>query len=106
MTDNRRPGSLLARIRAKLAAPAAAAELVAEPEPDAAPEPPRRAHLFGSQFRVRMSFDELMGTRGYLGEQGPAERRRLVPSSDGQRQRDAAARRAGYLPGEVMWPSE
>lgn len=86
------------------------AETVAETvdaEPDAAPDPPHREHMFGSQYRVRMSFDELMGTRGYLGEQVLAQRRRrLVASTDAQRQRDAATRRAGYLPGEVLWPSE
>jgi hypothetical protein len=97
MTASRPP--ILARIRDKLTA--LAAESVAAPEPEAAP--PVRQHLFGSQYRVRMSFEELMCTRGYTGEE---MRRRFVTSSDIERQRDAATRRAGYRPGEVAWPSE
>jgi hypothetical protein len=100
MTASRPP--ILARIRDKLAALAAAAESVAEPEA----APPVRQHLFGSQCRVRMSFDDLMRTRGHTGEQMLAQRRRLVASSDTERQRDAATARAGYRPGEVVWPSE
>lgn len=108
MTDNRRR-SLLARIRDKLAAsePAPAARPVTEAvraEPAAEPEP-RRTHLFGSQYRVRMSFEELMAARGYA---GPAAlfRNRLTPATDAERQSDAALRRGGYTPGEVLWPSD
>jgi hypothetical protein len=62
---------LLVRIRDKLAEPAPAAEPVAEPafavEAVTEPEPPRRIHMFGSQYWVRMSFEELMARRGYTG---------------------------------------
>lgn len=108
MTDTpSRNGGLLARIRHKLAEPAA--ELTAPPEPAAAPvpEPPRREHLYGSTYRVRMSFAELMRTRGHLGEQVLlAQRRSLASPTDAERQRQAATERAGYVPGEVMWPTE
>lgn len=102
-SSHHRSGGVLARIRAKLAGIAAEpnTETVTEP----APEPPRREHLFGSQYRVRMSFDELMATRGYTGQQVQM-RRRLVAPSDDERQRRAATRRAGYRPGEVLWPSD
>lgn len=115
---HRRRRSVAARIRKALAAALAdqprdaeataadPATAEAEPVTEAAPELPRREHLFGSQYTVRMTFDELMATRGYTGEQVLQQRRRLVAPSDGQRQRDAATRRAGYVPGEVLWPSE
>jgi hypothetical protein len=113
MTDNRRLRRFLDRLRDRTdvaapeaeAAPEPVADAVsaAEPVAEVAPEPPRREHLFGSQYRVRMSFADVMATRGYTGEQ---VLRRLAAPSDSQRQRDAAARRAGYKPGEVMWPSE
>lgn len=96
MTDSRLGRSLLARIRASLAEP--------EPATEPAPEPPRREHLYGSTYRVRMSFEELMATRGYIGQQ--ALRRRLVSPNDTERQRDVASQRAGHVPGEVLWPSE
>lgn len=112
---HRRRRSVAARIRKALAAAltdqpgdattTAAVPAETEPVTEAAPEPPRREHLFGSQYTVRMTFDELMATRGYTGEQ-VLQRRRLVAPGDGQRQRDAATRRAGYVPGEVLWPSE
>jgi phage terminase small subunit len=100
MTDNRRR-SLLGRIRDKLAAPgpALAAEPVAEPEP------PRRTHLFASQYRVHMSFEELMTARGYIG-QAALYRNRLVPATDAHRQSDAELRRGGSTLGEVLWPSD
>jgi hypothetical protein len=100
MTDNRRR-SLLARIREQLAAPepALAAEPVAEPGL------PRRTHLFGSQYRVRMSFEELMATRGYS-EQAALYRNRLASASDAHQQSNAELRRGGYTPGEVLWPSD
>lgn len=106
MRLTRRPRHLVARARAKIAAASETAAPAAEPVTEPAPEPPRREHLFGSQYRVRMSFDELMATRGYTGEQVLQLRRRLVAPSEGQRQRDAATRRAGYTPGEVLWPSD
>jgi hypothetical protein len=111
MVDNRRRRLLLARIRDKLDAfePAPATEPVTEPtraaKPATEPEPPRRIHLFGSQYRVRMSFEELMAARGYV---GPAAlyRSRLMPATYAQRQSDAALRHGGYTPGEVLWPSQ
>lgn len=113
MTDERYRRSLLVRIRAKLAAPepvngasvAAGPALDQAPERDAVLEPPRRQHLYGSTYRVRMSFDELMTERGRTGTAG-LYRRSLVPPSDTQRQRDAATLLAGYMPGEVLWPSD
>ncbi|MGB5111218.1 MAG: hypothetical protein WBO08_06200 [Mycobacterium sp.] len=100
---------LLARLRNR-ANDIAASEPLAESTPAVAPAmplaPPRREHLFGSQYRVLMSFDELMATRGYLGEQALLQRQRVVPASDAQHRRDAATRRAGYLPDEVLWPSD
>ncbi|HET7665157.1 MAG TPA: hypothetical protein VFK56_03575 [Mycobacterium sp.] len=95
MTDSRHRRRLLDHLRSRVAA-AAASEAVPTPEP------PRREHLFGSQYRVRMSFEELTQTRGYAGER---VLRRLAAPSMTQRQRDAASRRAGYGPGEVLWPS-
>lgn len=102
MTDTTPAGGLLARIRAKLAAPdtAPAAE-----SPTVEAEPARREHLFGSQYRVRQSFEETMRQRGYMG-QSALLRRRLVAGDDGERQRETATRRAGHTPGSVMWPSE
>lgn len=97
MTDNRHRHRLLDRLRSRTAT-ASDAVPVAAPTP----EPQRREHLFGSQYRVRMSFEELMQTRGYTGER---VLRRLAEPSKTQRQRDAATRRAGYGPGEVLWPS-
>jgi hypothetical protein len=64
---------------------AAQPEIVAEPVAASAPptpEPPRREHLYGSTYRVRITFDELMATRGYLGESVLAQRRRIVPPTD------------------------
>ncbi|OBF93050.1 hypothetical protein A5773_20090 [Mycobacterium sp. 852014-52450_SCH5900713] len=111
----RRPG---ARARAK-AAPEATAmateTTAADAQPvaadaEAAPEPPRRVHMFGSQYTVKMSFEELMRTRGYLGEQVLLRRSLAESGSAPQRQRhrarEAAARRAGHAPGTVLWPSE
>lgn len=103
MTVDRRRRSLLARIRAKLAASESDGQVIHAESPDT-PEPPRREHLFGSQYRVRMSFNEVMATRGYTGQQ--VLRRRLVTPNDGERQRHAATRRAGYAPGEVLWPTD
>ncbi|MCP3811359.1 hypothetical protein NLX62_03300 [Mycobacteriaceae bacterium Msp059] len=88
---------------------AAQPETVAEPveaSTPPTPEPPRREHLYGSTYRVRMSFDELMATRGYLGEQVLAQRRRTVRPTYAQQQRNAALNRAGYRVGEVVWPSD
>ena len=110
MTADRHRRSLLARIRDRLAAPETAhrhqsdGQVIHAESPDV-PEPPRREHLFGSQYAMRMSFDEVMATRGYTGQQVLRQRHRLVAPSDGERQRDAATRRAGYAPGEVLWPS-
>jgi hypothetical protein len=61
--------------------------------------------MFGSQYRVRMSFEELMARRGYA---GPAALycNRLNPATDAQQQSSAALRRGGYIPGEVLWPSD
>lgn len=99
MTDSRHRRRLLDRVRSRTAAASARDPVrVAAPTP----EPPRREHLFGSQYRVRMPFEELMQTRGYTGER---VLRRLAEPSNIQRQRDAATRRAGYGPGEVLWPS-
>lgn len=97
MPDNR--PRLLDRLRSRTAARAASN---AEPVIAPTPEPSRREHLFGSQYRVRMSFAELMQTRGYTGER---VLRRLAAPSNTNRQRDAASRRAGYGPGQVLWPS-
>lgn len=94
-------GGLLARIRAKLAAPETADDAASEPEP----QPPSREHLFGSQYLVRQSFAETMRQRGYIG-QSALLRRRLVARDDGERQRDTATRRAGHTPGDVLWPSD
>ncbi|MBV5244450.1 hypothetical protein KUF57_12995 [Mycolicibacterium sp. PAM1] len=111
MTADRHRRSLLARIRARLAASETAhgdqsgGQVIHAESPDT-PEPPRREHLFGSQYAVRMSFDELMTTRGYTGQRVLRQRHRLVAPSEGERQRHAATRRAGYVPGEVLWPSE
>jgi hypothetical protein len=95
---------LLARLRNRTNNIAASEPLV-ESTPAVVNEmpsaPPRREHLFGSQYRVRMSFDELMATRGYLGEQVLCQRRRLVAHGDALKQRDDVTRRAGYVPGEV-----
>lgn len=101
MADNRQHRRLLDRLRSRTAA-ATAPEAVPGAAPT--PEPPRREHLFGSQYRVRMSFEELMQTRGYTGERVLRQRRLVVPDGH-QRQREAASRRAGYAPGEVLWPS-
>jgi hypothetical protein len=101
MTDNRQRHSLLARIRDELAA----SEPVAATEPATEPRPPRRTHLFGSQYRVRMSFKELMAARGYTG-QAALYRNRLVSTTDAHQQSDAALSRGGYVGGEVLWPSD
>ena len=61
--------------------------------------------MFGSQYHVRQSFEETMRARGY-GPNGRNLRRRIVPSTDADRQRAAATRRAGYRPGSVVWPNE
>lgn len=101
----RRQRHIIARARARIIA-ASENTAPAEVEPvETVPDPLRRKHMFGSQYRVRMSFDELMATRGYLGKQTLGQRR-LVAPGDAQRQRDAATLRAGYVPGEVMWPSD
>jgi hypothetical protein len=111
MTDNQQRRSLLARIRDRLATleAALATESVTEPARIAAmatePEPSRRTHLFGSQYRVRMSFEELMAARGYTG-QAAVYRNRLVPATDAHQPSDAALTRGGYTPGEVLWPSD
>ncbi len=115
MIDTPRPGSLLACIRDRLAARERDPEPVAESAPcpahEAAPErdaePPRREHLYGSTFRVRMSFDELMTERGRT-ETAAAYRRSLAPPGDARRdaRQRSAAQRAGYTPGEVLWPSD
>lgn len=95
-------GGILARIRARLAAPDTAP--AAEPA-TVETEPPRREHMFGSQYHVRQSFEETMRQRGYRG-QSALMSRRLVARGDGQQQRDTATRRAGHAPGTVMWPPE
>ena len=102
MTVNRQRRSLLARIRDKLAASelAPATEPVSESEP-----PPRRTHLFGSQYRVRTSFEELMPARGDIG-QAAFFRNRLISATDAHQQSDSALMRGGYTPGEVLWPSD
>lgn len=98
-------GGILARIRAKLAAlDAAPATAAAEPA-TVETGPPRREHMFGSQYHVRQSFEETMRQRGYMG-QSALLRRRLVARGDGQQQRETATRRAGHAPGSVMWPPE
>lgn len=114
---NRRPRRVIARARAKLTATSEAttpttpaAEPAAEPlDTETTPEPPRRVHMFGSQYRVRVPFEETMAARGYLGT-AAIYRRSLAdprPGSASQRQqRDDALRRAGYQPGEVLWPSD
>ena len=115
MTDTPRQRSLLARIRDRLATHERDPEPVAESAPgpahEAAPErdaePPRREHLYGSTYRVRMSFDELMTERGRTGIAG-MYRRSIAPPGDARRdaRRRNAAQRAGYIPGEVLWPSD
>lgn len=92
MTDKRHRHRLLDRLRSRT---------VAASDAVPTPELPRREHLFGSQYRVRMSFEELMQTRGYTGER---VLRRLAAPTTSQRQHAAAERRAGYRPGEVLWP--
>ena len=112
MTDTPRPRSLLARIRDRLATDESDPEPLAEPAPDAVTEPPRREqpprreHLYGSTYRVRMSFDELMTERGRIGTAG-MYRRSIAQQDDARRdaRRRTAAERAGYTPGEVLWPS-
>ncbi|BCP04606.1 hypothetical protein MINTM019_20620 [Mycobacterium paraintracellulare] len=104
---NRRPRHVIARARTKLtAAPEPVAESVAEPVTDTetAPEPPRREHLFGSQYVVRQSMEETLRQRGFTG-QSALYRRQIAARGDFERARDAAAHRAGYRPGEVLWPS-
>jgi hypothetical protein len=108
--------SLLARIRDRLATheserdpeSAEGATDPAPPEaaPEPAPEPPRIVHEFGSQYRVRMSLDEVLAERGRTGTAG-LYRRSLAPSGDARRdaQRRAAADRAGFGR-DVLWPSE
>lgn len=114
--------SLLARIRTILATHERDPEPVADtpdeavptPEPQPKPEseaavmpPPHREHLYGSTYRVRMNFAELMAERGRTGT-AAAYRRSLAPRADARRdaQRDAGAGRLGYAPGEVLWPPE
>ncbi|BBY67766.1 hypothetical protein MHEL_60090 [Mycolicibacterium helvum] len=99
MPDNRHRRRLLDRLRSRTTA-ATAPDRVPIAAP--APETLRREHLFGSQYRVRMSFAELMQTRGCTGER---VLRGLAGPTTTQRQRDAATWRAGYRPGEVLWPS-
>lgn len=109
------PRRLLARIRDRLATyerddsmPVADAPSV--PAPDPAPDavPPRREHLYGSTYRVRMSLDEVLAERGRTGTAG-LYRRSLAPPGDTrrdtERQREAAAQRAGRGR-DVLWPSE
>jgi hypothetical protein len=107
MTDNRQRRQLLDRLRRRATA-AESAEPVAAPDtaPPPEPAPPRREHLYGSTYAVKMSFEELMKTRGYLGERVLQQRRSLAAPTASQRQRAAAERRAGYRPGEVLWPDE
>lgn len=97
---------LLARIRAKLAAApvpvtSATADPVTSATADPAPEAeaPHREHLFGSQYRVRVPFDDLMAERGRTGTAG-LYRRSLTPT-DIERQRAVASRGR-----DVLWPSE
>lgn len=110
MTSNPQRSRLLDRLRSRTDA-TTTPEPVAEPAPppvataEPEPAPPRRGHLFGSQYRVRMSFAELMETRGYTGER-VLRGLRVAETTDAQRQRDAAPRRAGYVSGEVLWPSD
>lgn len=102
---NRRPRRMIARARTKLtAAPETVAPVTETTATETAPEPPRREHLFGSQYLVRQSMEETMGQRGYTG-QSALYRRQIAARGDFERARDAAARRAGYRPGEVLWPS-
>lgn len=105
MADRRQRRSLLVRIRDKLADPAPAAEPAFAVEAVTEPEPPRRIHMFGSQYRVRMSFEELMARRGYTGL-AALYRNNLTPATGAQQQSDAAVRRGGYTAGEVLWPSD
>jgi hypothetical protein len=97
MTDSRHR-SLLARIRDRLNTLAP----VAEPEINTEPEPPRVVHEFGSQYRVRVPFDETMAARGYSGT--AAQYRCRIPErgDSTSRQRDTALERAGFVPGEVL----
>ncbi|MGF2945270.1 hypothetical protein [Mycobacterium sp. Lab-001] len=105
---------MLARIHDKLSGPEPIAapeselrtlgQVINDESPDE-PEPPRVEHRYGSTFRVRMSFDEVLAARG-CGTADLNHCRRLVPPGDTQRQRDAASRRAGYMHGEVLWPSQ
>lgn len=113
MTDNPQRRQLLDRLRsrataAEIAEPVAASEPVetAPVQPAPPPPPPRRQHLYGSTYAVKMSFEELMKTRGYLGERVLQQRRSLAAPTASQRQRAAAERRAGYRPGDVLWPDE
>lgn len=107
MTASRQRRQLLDRLRSRTDATPTPEPVAAPPPPVATPEPapPRRERLFGSQYRVRMSFAELMQTRGYTGER-VLRGLRLAETTDAQRQRDAATHRAGYVPGEVLWPSD
>jgi hypothetical protein len=85
------------RIRAKLAALDTESEPIAEPE-----SPPAREHLFGSQYRVRVPFADVVAQRynGNLSRpiHDPA------PGSADRRARDAIAPRAGFT--DVLWPPE
>ncbi len=97
MTASRQRRQLLDRLRSRTdraTTPepvALSAPPVVTPEPE--PAPPRREHLFGSQYRLRLSFGELMETRGYTGER-VLRGLRVAETTDAQRQRDTATRRA------------
>ena len=100
--------SLLARIRDRLATHER--DQVADPAPDPAPvpdaEPPRREHLYGSTYRVRMSLGEVLAERRRIGTAG-LYRRSLALQGDARRdtQRQQAAQIAGRGR-DVLWPSE
>ena len=81
---------------------------VTETALDQLTQPPRREHLYGSTYLVRQSFEETTRQRGYYGEFA-RYRRRIAEHAIGggqHQQRDDALRRAGYTPGEVLFPAD
>ncbi len=97
MTADRLP--TLSRIRDRLAAREPVTEAETPPQPE--PTPPRREHVFGSQYRVRVGLAEVLTARG-LGAGVDGYRRRIVPSADVDPRRVIAAAVTRRGP-DIMW---